>query len=142
MIREEIVTEIQNLKTAERDLKKFGVTMASILGIITLIGFHKMSWWFPYLFLVALGFWLIGITQPKWLKQIYIGWMALAITMGYFMTRIILSFLFYVVFTVIGLISRILNPDLLDQQYQADATTYWKKHKKPKDAKQHFEQQF
>jgi hypothetical protein len=65
-----------------------------------------------------------------------------AITLGFFMTRIILSFLFYVVFTSVGLIARLVNRDMLDQQYDADATSYWKKHERPKDRRQHLERQF
>jgi hypothetical protein len=31
---------------------------------------------------------------------------------------------------------------MLDQNYEANAETYWKKHEKPQDPKQHLERQF
>ena len=80
--------------------------------------------------------------KPLLLKPVYLGWMTIAVTMGYFVTRIILSVLFYGVFTIIGAIARLFNKDMLDQNYEANAETYWKKHEKPQDPKQHLERQF
>ena len=142
MIREEIAAEVRKLKTEKKDLRKFGLTMAVILGIFTIITWYKTSWIFPYVFLLALGFGFISIIRPGLLKKVYIGWMTLAITIGFFMTKVLLSFLFYTVFTVTSLISRIFTRDRLDQRYDADANTYWKQHEKPNDLKKHLERQF
>jgi len=142
MILEEIKSELSRLKTEAQDLRKFGITMTVILGILTGITMYKGSWSFPYLLVLTLGFLIIGILKPLLLKKIYIGWMAIAVTMGFFVTKIILSLLFYGVFTVIGIIVRLLNRDMLDQNYEANAETYWKKHEKPQDPKQQLERQF
>lgn len=142
MIREEIRSELHQLTTEAKDLRKFGITMGIILGILTGVTFYTGNWAFPYLGALAGGFLLIGIIRPLLLREIYLGWMAFAITLGFFMTRIILSFLFYVVFTITGIIVRLARKDMLDQQYDTHAETYWKKHDKPKDPKQHLERQF
>jgi len=142
MIREEIVTEVRRLSTKEKDLRKFGLTMAVVFGIFSAIAWYKGSGIFPYVSVVCLGFGAIGIIRPMVLRKVYIGWMTFAITIGFFMTRVILSLMFYGVFTVIGLISRLSKRDMLDQRYDADAETYWKQHEKPKDLKRHLEQQF
>ena len=142
MILEEIKSEVIRLKTEAKDLRKFGITMAVILGILTGITLYKGSWSFPYLLVLAIGFLVFGLIKPLLLRHIYLGWMAIAITMGYFVTRIILSILFYGVFTLIGFISRFFNKDMLDQNYEAKADTYWKEHEKPQDPKKHLERQF
>jgi hypothetical protein len=66
----------------------------------------------------------------------------LAIVLGFFVTKIILSVLFYVMFTIIGVIARTFHHDMLDEEYDAEATTYWKPYQPPKDAKKHLERQF
>ncbi len=142
MILEEITSELRRLKTEPKDLRKFGITMGVILGILTGITLYKESWSFPYLLILSGVFLLIGIIKPILLKYIYLGWMALAITIGFFVTRIILSILFYVMFTIAGIIGRLVNNDMLDQKYDANADTYWKKHEKPQDSKKHLERQF
>jgi uncharacterized membrane protein len=142
MILEEIRSELGRLKTAPKDLRKFGITMAVILGILTGITLYTGSWAFPYLLVLAVGFLLVGIIKPTFLKKIYLGWMTIAITIGFFVTRIILSLLFYVVFTIVGIIARLVNKDMLDQEYEANAGTYWKKHEKPQDPRKHLERQF
>lgn len=142
MIREEITAEIKRLSPEEKDLKKFGKTMAVVFGIFSLIALYNKSGVFPYVFLLCLGFGFVGITRPLLLKKLYLGWMALALTLGFFMTKVILSLLFYSVFTIIGFIARLFNGDMLDQKYEAYASSYWKKKEKPKDFRQYLERQF
>jgi hypothetical protein len=83
-----------------------------------------------------------GWLKPTLLKPVYIGWMTLALVMGFFMTRVILSILFYSVFSFGGLIIRIMRKDMLDQRYETDAETYWKPYARTQDAKTHLERQF
>ncbi len=142
MIFEEIRLELRQLKTTLRELRKFGITMAIILGILTGITLYKGSWLFPYFLGLAGAFFVIGILKPILLKYIYLGWMAIAITMGFFVTKVILSIVFYGIFTIVGIIARLVNQDMLDQQYDPDAETYWKQHEKPQDSRKHLERQF
>jgi hypothetical protein len=142
MIFDDIKSELRRLKTEPQDLKKFGITMAVILGVLGGITLYKGSWSYPYLLVLAVGFLVFGIVKPLLLKHVYLGWMALAFTMGFFMTRIILTILFYGVFTIVGVFVRFTNKDMLDQQYAPNVKTYWKPHVKPQDLKKHLERQF
>jgi len=116
--------------------------MAVILGILACVAVYRHSWSMPYLVVLTLGFLLSGILKPMLLKQVYLGWMALAIGMGFVMTKVIMAILFFGVFTVGGLIGRLFSKDMLDQQYESHAQTYWKPHVKSSDAKKHLEHQF
>jgi len=142
MLPEEIISEFRRLKTTSNDLKKFGMTMAVILGVLACFTVYKHSWSFPYLLVLALGFLLLGIIKPLFLKHIYLGWMTLAIAMGFVVTKVILGILFFGVFTITGVIARLFNKDMLDQQYEADARTYWKPHEKRQDPRKQLEHQF
>ena len=139
---EEIKSEIQKLQLTKQELKKFAFTMAVVLGL-----FSALAWWrsnaaFPYVLAVALLFAVFGFIAPMALKQIYKGWMTIAIVMGFFMTKVILSLLFYSAFTIIGLIQRLSGKDILDENLQENVETYWKPYEKPQDSKRHLERQF
>ena len=66
-----------------------------------------------------------GFLIPIILKPIYIGWMSFAIIIGWFMTRFILSLLFYLIVTPIGLITRVLGKDFLELKKEASNGSYW-----------------
>jgi hypothetical protein len=142
MFFDEIRSEVVKLSTTPKDLRKFAITMAVVLGLLTALTWYKGSWSFPYLLLLTLAFAGFGAIKPTLLKPVYIGWMTLAIIMGYFMTRIILSLVFYSVFSIGGLILKILGKDMLDQHSEPEAETYWKPYRKSQSAKQHLERQF
>ncbi len=142
MIIEEIRSEVAKLPTTPKDLRTFAITMAVVLGLLTALTWYKGSWSFPYLFGLALAFLVVGFVKPALLKYVYLGWMTLAVFLGFFMTRIILSLLFFTMFSFGALIVKITGKDMLDERYEPDADTYWKPYDKPQDQKQRLERQF
>jgi hypothetical protein len=142
MFIEEILSEVRDLPTTPKDLRKFGITMAVVLGLITGLTFYRGHGVFAVFLVLAIGFLGFGLLKPSLLKQVYFGWMTLAVTLGFFMTRVILTLLFYSAFVVIGFIVRLTNKDILDQQYDSQASTYWKPYEKDRDPKQRLERQF
>lgn len=142
MIWEEIKAEVDILETDEQALRKFGFTMAIVLGLFSLLALYRQSGAFPYVFLPAIAFWLAGTLHSPLLKDIYIWWMTLAVTLGYFVTRIILSVVFYVAFTIIGFFARLFTSDMLDERLDASATTYWQPYEHKKPLRERLERQF
>ena len=138
-----ITEEITQLKTAPRDLRKFGLTVG---GVFVLLGFwfwyrHKAHYpWFLYPGLLLV---LLGVALPRSLKQVYIGWMALAFFLGLIVSSVLLTVLFYLVVTPIGLAARCVGKDFLERRWDAKATSYWlvRDHSKPKPTVE-YEQQF
>ena len=120
-----ILEEIKNIKATTTEVRKFAVTMGIVLLIIA--GF---LWWkdqpaFQYFVIAAVSFAGIGLLLPVVMKPIYRAWMTFAVVMGFVMTRVILSIMFFLVFTPIGLIARLLGKDLLDQRIDKNASSYW-----------------
>ncbi len=142
IMNEEITTEIERLKEQEPHLKQFGKTMTIVLGILCILTLFTGSGWFPLLLMLCVGFGAITIIEPSLLRKPYIVWMSLAIILGFFVTKVLLSLMFYTVFTIFGVIARLFNNDMLDQQYEPQASTYWRKKEQPEDIKQHLERQF
>jgi hypothetical protein len=120
-----ILEEINNIKSDKKELKKFGVSIGIfllIVGIILLV-YSKPS--YPY-FLTAGGV-LIAAAYifPIILFPFQKGWMALAVVLGFIMTRVILSILFYLIITPINFISKLFKKDFLNLKIEKEKKSYW-----------------
>lgn len=134
----DIVSEIRGIDAGKRAIRNFGITFLVVLSAIGGLLLYKGK---------ALGytcvgcgvlFFLLGVWAPDALRKVYKVWMGLAVVLGYFMSRIILSLLFYVVVTPIGLTMRLMGKDILNQKWDKNADSYWiKRDKKPVDKKQY-----
>lgn len=108
-----------------KKLRSFGLTVGGIfaaVGIWPLIvrGDDARSW---ALFLAAFLILPAG-TFPVALAWPYKGWMLIGHVLGWINTRIILSFIFYVVVTPIGLYRRLLGKDPMGRQLRPELESY------------------
>ena len=69
-------------------------------------------------------------------------WMIFAVILGWFMTRIILSLLFFLVITPIGLTMRLLGKDFLGLKIKSSNESYWNKRDKENELNQDYQKQF
>ena len=134
--------EIKHIKTDKKDLKSFGVTIGIILLLIAGFLFYKDKESFQIFLYIAGTFIGFGSIIPIILKPIYIVWMVFAVILGWFMTRVILSLLFYVIITPIGLVLRIFDKDFLDLKKQAVQGSYWNQRDRNFEKNQNYEKQF
>ena len=65
--------------------------------------------------------------MPSILKPINYLWMSFAIVVGWIMTRIILTVLFFLVLAPIGLIGRLAGKQFLQLSWDRSGRTYWNK---------------
>ena len=121
-----IVDEVRKIKSTPRELRKFALTMAIPLALVAglLLWRQKDYYW---CFFVAAGLFVFpGLLVPALLKPIHKVWMTLAIMMGWVMTRVILSLLFFLVLTPTALLLRLLGKDLLNLKFNRDPSeSYW-----------------
>ena len=137
-----LLEEIKNIKSEKKDLRNFGLLFGVVFGIL-----GGLLWWREKetytLFLVASAFFFFsGLLMPILLKPLQKAWMTLAVVLGFFMTNIILSVLFYFVFTGIGLGSRILGRKFLDLKFDSSRNSYWIQRKSASFDKRNYERQF
>ena len=59
-------------------------------------------------------------------KAIWQKWMKIGKIIGYYNTKLLLGLMFYTVFTLYGLIARLLKKDFLDLKIREDTRSYWK----------------
>ena len=91
--------ELNSIKSSRKDLKNFGFTIGFILLMIGVFLFVREKDSFIYFFSIGSILIGLGIITPVILKPIYKIWMTFAVIIGWIMTRVILSVLFYLIIT-------------------------------------------
>ena len=137
-----MIEEIKNIKSEKNNLRKFGIIVGIVLLIIAGLFFLKEKESFQLFFAIGIVLFVTGIVIPFTLKPIYWVWMTFATILGWFMTRVILSLLFYVILSPIGLIARLFGKQFLDLKWNKTDSTYWNYHSKSIFEKEKYEKQF
>lgn len=127
---------------SENGLRKFARTMAFCLAALGLILFLRHKQGYGLIWIIALFFLLCGQCAPLILKPAYKLWMGLAFCLGWLNTRIILTLLYYVVVTPIGLCAKVFGKDFLDARLDTTAQSYWHKRKAVDFSKEQYERIF
>ena len=120
-----MLEEIKNIKGEKSDLGKFGITVGIILIVIAGYLFWKEKESFQILLTVGVVLCIFGLAIPVILKPIYWVWMIFATILGWIMTRMILSLIFYIIITPIGIISRFFGKQFLELKYDKSIGSYW-----------------
>ena len=137
-----IIEEIKNIKSDKKELQKFSLVIGVFLALLGGLSLWRSTGLYPWLFAVASSIMLVGLCRPMLLKPIQKVWMTLAILMGWVMTRIILSVLFYLIVTPIGLAIRLMGKDILDLEFSDDVDSYWILRTEVTKDKSDYERQF
>ena len=137
-----MLEEIKNIKSEKSDLRQFGITIGVILLIIAGFLFWKEKESFQILLTFGVTFFILGVATPFILKHIYLVWMIFATILGWIMTRVILSLLFYIIFTSIGLIPRLFGKQFLELKWDKSKDSYWNYRATEKLKQGNYEQQF
>ena len=120
-----MLEEIKNIKCEKSDLRKFGITVGIILLIISGFLFWKEKESFQIFLAIGIILFLTAIALPSVLKPVYWIWMIFAIILGWIMTLVILSSLFFLVFTPIGLTLRFFGKQFLELRWDKSKESYW-----------------
>ena len=133
--------EIKSIKTSNKDIRSFGITIGIILFIVSSVLLYYENGSYQLIAIIASAFIGFGILLPIIIKPIYILWMTFAVILGWVMTRVILSMVFYFIMTPIGLITRLVGEDFLDLK-KLNSNSYWNKRDSSKELSQDYEKQF
>ncbi len=134
--------EIKNIKEDQTTLRKFGLTVGTVLllvGIVLYLTGKSSSVIFGGAGVLLI---LFGLILPNILKPLNKIWMTLAVILGWFMSRLILFILFYIVITPIGFFLRIAGKDFLNLRTDKNSDSYWEKREKTVKEKIDYERQF
>jgi hypothetical protein len=117
--------ELEKLKTGPGDLRKFGLVVGGVFGLLACWFWLRHKPFYPYLFVPAVPLLGLGLVWPRSLKWAYLGWMALALIAGHVVSTLLLVLFFFLVVTPIGLLARCLGQDFLSRKWDRQATSYW-----------------
>ncbi len=137
-----LIDEIKSIKSDKKHLSNFGFTIGIVLGLLS-----GLLWWkgkdtYLIFLIISVVFILFGLILPAVLKPLQKAWMTLAVIIGWIMTRVILSVLFYIVFTSFGFISKLFGKKFLDIDFKDSRESYWIKKDLSSIDKSRYEKQF
>jgi hypothetical protein len=92
--------------------------------------------------LAALGgaFVALSFAAPRILKPVFVGASFVAFPIGFVVGEVLLAFIYFVVFTPVALVFRLMGRDALARRIDRNATTYWRPKLQPRDASSYFRQ--
>ena len=126
----------------KREWRKFGIGLSIILTILGTIQWITGKSMFPIIYLTAGIVLASALLFPLILKPLFILFSYIGFTLGWIMTRVILSALFFLVITPFGMISRLMGKRYLQTNLKTNETTYWKNRQEQTASKEHFEKQY
>ena len=136
-----MIAEIKNIKTSNKDIKSFGITIGIILLFIAAFLFYSNKGSHQIFVITAVSFIGLGLIIPIILKPVYLMWMTFAAILGWVMTRLILTLVFYFILTPIGLLARVFGKDFLSLKKE-NLQTYWNKRDSDIEINQDYKKQF
>ena len=136
--------EIKKIPMDRKALRSFGLLMACVLLL-----FGGWLWWksaatWPWVLSAAAVLAIVGLATPAVLKPFHKGWMILALIMGWVMTRVVLTLVYYLVLTPIGFLGRAFGEQFLQLKLTRSGETpsYWVRRTGPPREKSDYERQF
>jgi hypothetical protein len=144
-----IIQEIkEEIRLAYKEPSGRDLTILALLFLIipSAIGGLKL-WWSGnesgyYWIGVGVSLGLLRLIPPLF-RKVYGWWIALSIVLGYFISRLLLTLLYFLVVTPIGLVMRLVGKDPMERRIDRSAATYWIKRDQEEDYSiERYEKQF
>jgi len=136
------IKEIKSIKTEKKELRKFGIAFSLILAVLGVLLLWRGRDYYYYFFILSAASLFLGLFLPFVLKPVHQISKTLSILMSWFVTRVILIVLFYLIVTPIGLLMKLFGKNLLDLKFDKNTDSYWITRKTLKYEKKNYENQF
>lgn len=121
-----LLEEIKKIKSTPKELREFGFVVGGALLVISAISAWRHGWvWNWPLVGAGAALVVLGTIFPSILRPLQKVWMALALAMGWVMSRVILTLLFYVIVTPLALVLRAQGKHFLGRGADPQAASYW-----------------
>lgn len=137
-----IKEELKLIDNSDNAVKKTGLTVGVVLLIISMLLWYLDKLTFIYFSTIGGLFVILAVIAIPVLRPFHKLWMMLALLMGFVMSRVILTILYYFVLTPIGLIAKLIGKKFMPLTYDKNAITYWEKRENTVKQKIDYERQF
>jgi len=126
---ETLRADFRALDTSRRQLRRFGLTIGPILVLVALAIAWRGGWVIGpgagWLAGSGAALAVLGLAAPAVLLPLYRVWMGLALVLGHAMTRVLLTLVFFLLVSPIGLVRRALRRDPIEKSAASDLPSYW-----------------
>jgi len=126
--------------TTRRELRQFGLGLSALVLLLGLFCHWKGAPWAPALYVLALVFGLAFWFELPGVKQLYLSWMKLAGIMARVMTFILLTLIYVMVVSPVGIVARMCGHKFLDKGFRSPHQSYWQL-RGPEDPDKNYEKQ-
>lgn len=130
-------TDITN-KTSDR---KFGLVFMVLSFLFFFYELTINKYFNIYFFIVGIALLIISILSPRLLKPLNLLWFYFGTVLHKIISPLILAFMFFCIYTPIGIVLRLLGKNILSLKFDAECTSYWIKRNNNSD-KTNFDNQF
>ncbi|MEE3202467.1 MAG: SxtJ family membrane protein [Acidobacteriota bacterium] len=131
-----------NTDPSKKELRWFGamlVVFVLAIGVLVRWQFDAPT--------VAQRIWIAGgllslvyVVVPSLRRWIFVGWIYAAFPIGWTVSHVLLASIYYLVFTPIGLLLRLIKGDPLERRLDRSAASYWRPHESLRDVRRYFRQ--
>ena len=120
------MTMDHNLSIDSKMLRNFGITSAAIVILLLglLIPWLRGSGWPLWPWVLSGSILLAALIMPGTLGPVFRVWMKFGHIMNKVNTTIILTVVFFVVFTPVGLFMKLISRDVLHRKFDQEAESY------------------
>jgi hypothetical protein len=144
-----IIKEIrEEIEAAYREPTSRDMTILAVLFLVLpgAIGAYLLFWkgsWSGYLWITAgVCLSICRLIGPLF-RVIYRLWISFSVVLGYFVSRILLTIIFFLVMTPTGLIMRLVGRDPMERKRDANIPSYWiRREDSPQTSIERYEKQF
>jgi hypothetical protein len=123
----DIKKEVNELDLSPMALHKGGVTLglAIVIAGVLLYFFSSYKMTGIYTGVIGIVLILVSFFAPVKIKGVYKIWMTFALILGWFVSKIIFTIIFYLVVTPIGFIAKLVGKEFLDLNFSKKVDSYW-----------------
>ena len=137
-----LIDEIKHIDNSDEAVKKTGLTVGVVLILVSLLLWYLGKYSFMYFSIAGGLFVILAFIAIPVLRPFHKLWMMLALLMGFVMSRVILTILYYLVLTPIGLIAKLVGKKFIPLGFDKNANTYWEKRENTAKQQIDYERQF
>jgi hypothetical protein len=124
----EEISQVWSQSVRTKQLRSFGLIVGCIflvlgLGPVVPLLRHRHTW-HPWLVLIAIVLILPAILWPRLLRHPYRAWMLLGHILGWVNSRVVLGFLFFLIFTPVSVALWLSGRDSMRRSFDRKTDTY------------------
>lgn len=121
-------------KPERRKLRDFGLLLAALLLVWAIQTVWRQGlaaaatggWQTPLVFAaIAAASLVAALLKPDLLRGLYVGWMIVAFPISWVVSNTLLAVTYYVLFTAVACVFRVIGRDVLQRRFDPAASTYW-----------------